>query len=109
MGQSRVAMGWDNHELPWDGTVTSCHEVGRSQVVMDGAVTSCHGMGQSQVAMVETVTSCHGMGQSRVAKGWDSHELPWRGTVTSRVGFTYRLYKLKPRASRSNGASNILW
>jgi len=26
-----------------------------------------------------------------------------------RAGFTYRLYRLKPRASRSNGASNKLW
>ena len=25
------------------------------------------------------------------------------------AGFTYRLYRLKPRASRSNGASNKLW
>jgi len=26
-----------------------------------------------------------------------------------RVGFAYRLYRLRPRASRSKGASNKLW
>ena len=31
-----------------------------------------------------------------------------RSTIYS-PGFTYRLYRLKPRASRSNGASNKLW
>jgi len=30
-------------------------------------------------------------------------------SATSSGGFTYRLYSLKPRASRSKGASNKLW
>jgi len=34
MGQSQVAMGWDNHKLPWDGIDTSCHRMGQSQVAM---------------------------------------------------------------------------
>ena len=29
--------------------------------------------------------------------------------LTISAGFTYRLYRLKPRASRSKGASNKLW
>jgi len=29
--------------------------------------------------------------------------------VIPRAGFTYRFYRLKPRASRSKGASSKLW
>jgi len=31
------------------------------------------------------------------------------GSFMNRVGFTYRLYGLKPGASRSKGASKKLW
>jgi len=30
-------------------------------------------------------------------------------SITASAGFTYRLYRLKPRASRSKGASDKLW
>jgi len=45
----------------------------------------------------------------------DLYNLPWRASFSShqvqcniptRAGFTYRLYRLKPRASRSKGTSN---
>jgi len=29
--------------------------------------------------------------------------------ITTNAGFAYKLYRLKPRASRSKGASNKLW